>query len=142
MRGKPTAHVPESRLDKPKCDQDFHKPHSSTHRRRRSTHMRGRRLGKPRICAEQHAYAWRASFISKFFKTHVYALKQAYAWKTFKPSLSYEDPRIGVEVHAYAWRMQDQSLQTASPTHMRGVLRICVGSEQNKGRSVFSLDFT
>ncbi|MED6125291.1 hypothetical protein PIB30_067190 [Stylosanthes scabra] len=51
MRGKPTAHIPESRLDKPKCDKDFHKPHSSTLRHRRPTHMRGRHLGskQPRM---------------------------------------------------------------------------------------------
>ncbi|MED6141040.1 hypothetical protein PIB30_099439 [Stylosanthes scabra] len=50
-RGKPTAHVPESRLDKPKRDQDFHKPHSSTHRHTRPMHMRGRHLGskQPRM---------------------------------------------------------------------------------------------
>ncbi|MED6127980.1 hypothetical protein PIB30_093278, partial [Stylosanthes scabra] len=29
---------------------------------------------------------------------HAHVLMQAYVWKTFKPSLSYEDPRIGVEV--------------------------------------------
>ncbi|MED6190479.1 hypothetical protein PIB30_106328, partial [Stylosanthes scabra] len=34
MRGKPTAHVPESRLAKPKRDQDFSKPKSATYRRR------------------------------------------------------------------------------------------------------------
>ncbi|MED6214278.1 hypothetical protein PIB30_101465, partial [Stylosanthes scabra] len=39
MRGKPTAHVPKSRLDKPKRDQDFSKPKSATHRHR-----------SPRIC--------------------------------------------------------------------------------------------
>ncbi|MED6223441.1 hypothetical protein PIB30_073956 [Stylosanthes scabra] len=45
MRGKPTAHIPESRLDKPKRDPDPHKPHSSMHRCRRPTHMHGRHLG-------------------------------------------------------------------------------------------------
>ncbi|MED6201933.1 hypothetical protein PIB30_100151 [Stylosanthes scabra] len=71
-------------------------------------------IPEPRICAEQHAYAWKASSTSKIFQTHVYALKQAYAWKMFKPSLSYEDPRICVEAcrsnpedqqvsYAYAW---------------------------------------
>ncbi|MED6127919.1 hypothetical protein PIB30_092628 [Stylosanthes scabra] len=34
-----SSHVPESRLAKPKCDQDFSKPKSATHRRR-----------SPRIC--------------------------------------------------------------------------------------------
>ncbi|MED6226873.1 hypothetical protein PIB30_108040, partial [Stylosanthes scabra] len=51
-----------------------------------------------------------------------------------QPCLSHENPRIDVEVHAYAWKMQDQALQIASPTHMRGVLRICVGSRANKGK--------
>ncbi|MED6135497.1 hypothetical protein PIB30_047111 [Stylosanthes scabra] len=48
-----------------------------------------------------------------FFQTHVYALKQAYVWKIFKPSLSYEDPRIGVEVHAYAWKHAEATLKTS-----------------------------
>ncbi|MED6213843.1 hypothetical protein PIB30_097342, partial [Stylosanthes scabra] len=81
----------------------------------------------PRISAEQQAYAWKASSISKFFKTHVYALKQAYVWKMFKPSLSYEDPRIGVESNAYAWKHAEATLKISkshanawSPTHMRG----------------------
>ncbi|MED6213567.1 hypothetical protein PIB30_094607, partial [Stylosanthes scabra] len=57
----------------------------------------------------------------------IYALKQADAWKMFKPSLSYEDPRIGVEVHAYAWKHAEVALKISkshayawSPTHMRG----------------------
>ncbi|MED6138573.1 hypothetical protein PIB30_075532 [Stylosanthes scabra] len=45
MHGKPTAHIPESPQDKPKRNKHFHKPHSSTHRRTRPTHMRGRHLG-------------------------------------------------------------------------------------------------
>ncbi|MED6201738.1 hypothetical protein PIB30_098098 [Stylosanthes scabra] len=49
--GSQQAHVPESRLDKPKRDPDPHKPHSSTHRCRRPTHMHGRHLGnkEPRM---------------------------------------------------------------------------------------------
>ncbi|MED6188028.1 hypothetical protein PIB30_082136 [Stylosanthes scabra] len=105
MRGKPTAHVPELRLDKPKHDQDFSKPKSAIHRRRSPRICVGSQqltfeahpIPEPRICTEQQAYAWKASSISKFFKIHVYALKQAYAWKMYKPSLSYEDPRISVE---------------------------------------------
>ncbi|MED6200785.1 hypothetical protein PIB30_088641, partial [Stylosanthes scabra] len=42
MRGKSTAHVPASRLDKPKRDSDPFELYSSTHRRRRSTHMHGK----------------------------------------------------------------------------------------------------
>ncbi|MED6179264.1 hypothetical protein PIB30_115562, partial [Stylosanthes scabra] len=58
MRGKPTAHVPESHLDKPKRDQDFLKPSPSTHRRRRPTHMRGRhskQLDDPRLSQQSVA---------------------------------------------------------------------------------------
>ncbi|MED6114290.1 hypothetical protein PIB30_078932 [Stylosanthes scabra] len=43
--GTQQAHVPDSRLHNLKRDLHFTKPHSSTHRHRRSTHMRGRHLG-------------------------------------------------------------------------------------------------
>ncbi|MED6153500.1 hypothetical protein PIB30_102569 [Stylosanthes scabra] len=57
-RGSPRIYVGSQQLtfqshvnDKPKRDQDFLKPQSSTHRRRRSTHMCGRHLGskQPRM---------------------------------------------------------------------------------------------
>ncbi|MED6226892.1 hypothetical protein PIB30_108225, partial [Stylosanthes scabra] len=80
----------------------------------RATHMHR----TTSICVE-------GKLISKFFQTHVYALKQAYAWEIFKPSLSYEDPRIGVEVHAYAWKHAEAALKISkshayawSPMHM------------------------
>ncbi|MED6178286.1 hypothetical protein PIB30_106118, partial [Stylosanthes scabra] len=40
--GSQQAHIPESRLHNLKGDLHFFKPHPSTHRRRRATHMRGR----------------------------------------------------------------------------------------------------
>ncbi|MED6214743.1 hypothetical protein PIB30_106262, partial [Stylosanthes scabra] len=64
---------------------------------------------------------------------HAHAPKQGICVEEeFKPSLSYEDPRIGVDVHAYAWKMQQHYQGTASPTHMRGALRIGVETEQNR----------
>ncbi|MED6188032.1 hypothetical protein PIB30_082173, partial [Stylosanthes scabra] len=71
MRGKPTAHVPESRLDKPKRDQDFYKPHSSTHKR-------------PRICVEGALAA----------SNHARPTP-----KPFMHDSKFTRPRIGVGVH-------------------------------------------
>ncbi|MED6227416.1 hypothetical protein PIB30_113303, partial [Stylosanthes scabra] len=47
--------------------------------------------------------------MSKFFKTHVYALKQVYAWKMFQC----------VGLHNLGWAVEQHGKQ-------RGVLRICV----------------
>ncbi|MED6140589.1 hypothetical protein PIB30_094690, partial [Stylosanthes scabra] len=69
MRGKPTAHVPKSRLDKPKRDPDFPKPHSSTHRRRRPTHMCGRHLGSKQL-HKTHAYAWKSTHMRGKLLSH------------------------------------------------------------------------
>ncbi|MED6166001.1 hypothetical protein PIB30_104924, partial [Stylosanthes scabra] len=45
MRGRSSRSHSESRLHIFKCGLHFPKLHSSTHRRRRSTHMRGKHLG-------------------------------------------------------------------------------------------------
>ncbi|MED6129312.1 hypothetical protein PIB30_106634, partial [Stylosanthes scabra] len=65
---------------------------------------------------------------SQHFQGHAHASKQGICVEEeFKPSLSYEDPRIGMEDAA--------TFQgTASPTHRRGVLRICVGNRVKQGR--------
>ncbi|MED6140006.1 hypothetical protein PIB30_089068, partial [Stylosanthes scabra] len=70
MRGKPTAHVPESRLAKPKCDQDFSKPKLATHRRR-----------SPRICVGSQRLTFEAHIrrakcdpiFASPFQSHAYA---------------------------------------------------------------------
>ncbi|MED6190948.1 hypothetical protein PIB30_111051, partial [Stylosanthes scabra] len=88
-----SCHVLESRLAQPKRDQDFYKPKSDTHIRRIpricvgsqqltfEAHVgRAKRdsilanpFQKPRICVEQHAYAWKASSMPKISKIHIYA---------------------------------------------------------------------
>ncbi|MED6142607.1 hypothetical protein PIB30_115397, partial [Stylosanthes scabra] len=65
-----SSHVPESRLAKPKRDQDFSKPKSATYRRR-----------SPRICVgsqqltfEAHiGRAKRDSILASPFQSHAYA---------------------------------------------------------------------
>ncbi|MED6202626.1 hypothetical protein PIB30_107404, partial [Stylosanthes scabra] len=92
MRGKLPHHVLSHILEEVERDPSLASPFQSHAYAQDSTHMRRRQ----------------APF--QLVQGHAHALMQAYAWKTFKPSLSYEDPRIGVEVHAYVWKMQDQAL--------------------------------
>ncbi|MED6129575.1 hypothetical protein PIB30_109237, partial [Stylosanthes scabra] len=94
---------------------------------------------RPRICVEDHAYAWKAhsshvpeSLLSQPKRdqdsskpksaTHrrrspricvggQQLMFEAYAWKRLKPSLSYEDPRINVDVHAYTWEHAGATLK-------------------------------
>ncbi|MED6201712.1 hypothetical protein PIB30_097816, partial [Stylosanthes scabra] len=59
MRGRSSSSRSESRLRIFKRGLLFPKLHSSTHRRRRSKHMRGKHLGNKQL-HKTHAYAWKA----------------------------------------------------------------------------------
>ncbi|MED6110161.1 hypothetical protein PIB30_040399 [Stylosanthes scabra] len=142
MRGKPTAHVPESRLDKPKRDPDPHKPHSSTHRRRRPTHMRGRHLGskQPQLKRDlkmlsplqSHAYAQDSQHMRgrqtqppSSSSPHI-CVEASICVEAIQAKGQDEDPRIGVEVHLMRGSSKNSPRDNKfhayalSPTHMHG----------------------
>ncbi|MED6202821.1 hypothetical protein PIB30_109428 [Stylosanthes scabra] len=85
----------------------------------------------PRICVQSDAYAWHTHSQSPL-KTH-----------STNPShvLSPYHPRICVQPYAYAWNSHHSSHPTSPlpfphpPTHMRAILRICVGT-------IFALNVT
>ncbi|MED6187917.1 hypothetical protein PIB30_081134 [Stylosanthes scabra] len=65
-----SSHVPESRLARPRRDQDFSKPKSATHRRR-SPHIC---VGSQQLTFEAHVgRAKRDSILASPFQSHAYA---------------------------------------------------------------------
>ncbi|MED6125766.1 hypothetical protein PIB30_071780, partial [Stylosanthes scabra] len=111
----------------------------------------------PRITPRTQVYAWnitpmRGQASSSAQNSILGVEHNAYARPSFlqhpeskfrrgsKPSSSQalQSPRICVEGHAYAWRFtssaQNLISPTHNPTHMRGVVRICVRSRVKKGQ--------
>ncbi|MED6127296.1 hypothetical protein PIB30_086754, partial [Stylosanthes scabra] len=103
----------------------------------------------PCICVEAYAFAWPGNSAAPRLTP------RTQAWPSFlqrleskfrhgsKPSSSQalQSPRICVEVHAYAWKLTSSAENLISPTHMRGILCICVGSRLKKGQKCLFMVF-